>query len=78
MDIIDYVLNLYNSSAPNTPNGTANLRNMSELLDSVDSTVRQFVKLYRCTSHDYFEGYPDEESLVNRATNTSELPVIAS
>jgi len=36
------------------------------------------LRIYTCTEHEYFEGYKDEQSLVKRAMNTTQVPTIAS
>ena len=71
----DYVKRLNNSVAGNISNADTNL---TALFDGIDSMMLQVKKIYKCISHEYFVGYPDEESMVKRAINTSQFPVIAS
>ena len=52
--------------------------NVSSVLKVLDSVFGTIVTVFKCIDHEYFVGYQDEESLVERAINTSELPAIAS
>ena len=52
--------------------------NTSAMLSNLDFLFQTILRIYACTEHEYFEGYKDEESLVKRAMNTSEVPTIAS
>ena len=68
------------------PNSTVNRNitllpasfNVSGVLSMLDELFQTIVMTFKCIEHDYFEGFPDEESLVKRAINTSEPPAIAS
>ena len=52
--------------------------NVTNILKALDDLFEMVVTVFNCIDHEYFEGYTDEESMVRRAINTSELPAIAS
>ena len=63
-------MSIANGSLPNT--------NLTAVFDGIDSMMQQVKTIFKCISHEYFVGFKDEDSMVKRAINTSQLPVIAS
>lgn len=52
--------------------------NTSAVLSNLDFLFQTILRIYTCTEHEYFEGYKDEQSLVKRAMNATQVPTIAS
>ncbi|XP_027045418.1 ATP-binding cassette sub-family A member 1-like isoform X2 [Pocillopora damicornis] len=71
-------LNLLNSSARRNITIIPESFNVTTVLNSLDQLFGTILRVFKCASHEYFEGYKDEDSLVKRAINTSEVPAIAS
>ena len=84
----DAIINAFNHTIqqflPNSSSSTRNITlwpsslNVSSVLEVLDGVFGTIVTVFKCIDHEYFVGYQDEESLVERAINTSELPAIAS
>ena len=71
-------MNLLNSSARRNITIIPESFNVTTVLNSLDQLFGTILRVFKCASHEYFEGYKDEDSLVKRAINTSEVPAIAS
>ena len=71
-------MNLLNSSVRRNITIIPESFNVTTVLNSLDQLFGTILRVFKCASHEYFEGYKDEDSLVKRAINTSEVPAIAS
>ena len=74
----DVPLTLSNFSAARNITILPESFNVSNVLRNLDDMFGTILRVFKCAEHEYFEGYKDEESLVKRAINTSEVPAIAS
>ncbi|PFX16944.1 ATP-binding cassette sub-family A member 1 [Stylophora pistillata] len=77
-DWTEVSLNLLNSSARRNITIIPASFNVTTVLNNLDQLFGTILRIFQCTSHEYFEGYKDEDSLVKRAINTSKVPAIAS